>query len=82
MSLRFPAATNRLPTLAQGTELYRRLSQSFGYLNMQGYCAGGSTFGEAVAGCRKFPVVIGESGTGFAVGQGGCEKWAWKVLFV
>jgi len=42
-----------------GPSFYKRLSQSFGYLNKAGYCppAGGS--------CVRFPVLLGETGTGF-----------------
>ena len=50
----------------QGPALYKRLSQSFGYLNKQGYCMGGSnTVGKPSGNCHVFPVVIGETGTGF-----------------
>ncbi|KAK9793451.1 hypothetical protein WJX73_008796 [Symbiochloris irregularis] len=40
-----------------GSTLYKRLSESFGYLNDKGYCVG--TF------CHKFPVLLGEFGSGF-----------------
>ena len=51
----------------QGPALYKRLSQSFGYLNKQGYCLDGSnTVGQSSgSNCHVFPVVIGETGTGF-----------------
>ena len=51
----------------QGPALYKRLSQSFGYLNKQGYCLDGSnTVGNpSGSNCHVFPVVIGETGTGF-----------------
>lgn len=50
----------------QGPALYKRLSQSFGYLNKQGYCLDGSnTVGKPSGTCHVFPVVIGETGTGF-----------------
>lgn len=50
----------------QGPALYKRLSQSFGYLNKQGYCLDGSnTVGKPSGNCHVFPVVIGETGTGF-----------------
>ena len=51
----------------QGPALYKRLSQSFGYLNKQGYCLDGSnTVGNpSGSNCPVVPVVIGETGTGF-----------------
>ena len=50
----------------EGPALYKRLSQSFGYLNKQGYCLDGSNaVGKPSGNCHVFPVVIGETGTGF-----------------
>ena len=49
----------------QGPPLYKRLSQSFGYLNKQGYCDGSNAVGAPTGKCHIFPVVIGETGTGF-----------------
>ena len=43
-----------------GAGLYRRLSQSFGYLNKEGYCPG-----DGSGPCVRFPVFLGETGTGF-----------------
>lgn len=40
-----------------GQALYKRLSDSFGYLNKEGYCMGTT--------CHRFPVVVGETGSGF-----------------
>ena len=37
-----------------GVQLYQMLSNSFGYLNKQGYCHNGN--------CQKFPVILGETG--------------------
>ena len=39
--------------------------QSFGYLNKQGYCDGSNKVGAPSGNCHIFPVVIGETGTGF-----------------
>ena len=39
--------------------------QSFGYLNKQGYCDGSNKVGAPSGACHLFPVVIGETGTGF-----------------
>jgi hypothetical protein len=49
----------------QGAPMYKRLSQSFGYLNKQGYCDGGNAVGAPSGNCHVFPVVLGETGTGF-----------------
>ena len=40
-----------------GSALFQRLSQSFGYLNKQGYCA------QSTGQCHQFPVVLGEFGS-------------------
>jgi len=42
--------------------LFNRLSLSFGYLNKQGYCSRSNP-----NNCHQFPVVIGETGTTFAL---------------
>jgi len=42
-----------------GAGLRKRLDNSFGYLSTTGFCPGGG------APCRKFPVVIGETGSKF-----------------
>ena len=51
----------------QGTALWQRLSESFGYLNKQGYCSGSNTVGQPSGSCHLFPVIIGETGTAFSV---------------
>ena len=51
----------------QGTALWQRLSESFGYLNKQGYCSGSNTVGQPSGTCHLFPVIIGETGTAFSV---------------
>ena len=45
-----------------GSGLFNRLSLSFGYLNKQGYCSRSNP-----QNCHQFPVVIGETGTTFAL---------------
>ncbi len=45
-----------------GSGLFNRLSLSFGYLNKQGYCSRSNS-----KNCHQFPVVIGETGTTFAL---------------
>lgn len=45
-----------------GSGLFNRLSLSFGYLNKQGYCSRSNP-----KICHQFPVVIGETGTTFAL---------------
>ncbi len=45
-----------------GSGLFDRLSLSFGYLNKQGYCSRSNP-----NNCHQFPVVIGETGTTFAL---------------
>ncbi len=51
----------------QGTELWARFSASWGYLNKQGYCDGSNTLGSPSGNCHLFPVILGETGTGFTV---------------
>ncbi len=51
----------------QGQALWARLSASHGYLNKQGYCDGGNTLGSPSGNCHLFPVIWGETGTGFTV---------------
>ena len=51
----------------QGQSLWARLSASHGYLNKQGYCDGGNTLGSPSGNCHLFPVIWGETGTGFTV---------------
>jgi hypothetical protein len=58
----------------QGPALYKRLSQSFGYLNKQGYCTGSNTVGAPSGTCHVFPVILGEMGSGFAVRPSRC-RW-------
>ena len=43
-----------------GAALFKRLSQSFGYLNKQGYCSRSNP-----SKCHRFAVAIGETGTAF-----------------
>ena len=52
----------------QGYDLWRRFSLSWGYLNRQGYCTGSNTVGNPSGTCKQFPVILGETGTNFAVG--------------
>ena len=52
---------------AQGESLWARFSASHGYLNKQGYCDGGNTLGSPSGNCHLFPVIWGETGTGFTV---------------
>ena len=40
-----------------GAELYTRLSQAWGYLNVDGYCSRTDP-----TNCHRFPIVIGEFG--------------------
>lgn len=49
----------------QGTSLWARYSASFGYLNKQGYCTGSNVLGSPSGDCHLFPVILGETGTGF-----------------
>ena len=51
----------------QGAALWARLSASHGYFNKQGYCDGSNTLGAPSGSCHLFPVVWGETGTGFTV---------------
>ena len=51
----------------QGAALWARLSASHGYFNKQGYCDGGNTLGAPSGNCHLFPVIWGETGTGFTV---------------
>ena len=51
----------------QGSALWARFSASWGYLNKQGYCDGGNTLGSPSGSCHLFPVLLGETGTGFTV---------------
>ena len=51
----------------QGAALWARLSASHGYLNKQGYCDGSNTLGSPSGNCHQFPVIWGETGTGFTV---------------
>jgi hypothetical protein len=51
----------------QGPPLYQRLSQSFGYLNKQGYCTSSNTVGAPSGTCHIFPIILGEMGSGFVV---------------
>jgi hypothetical protein len=53
--------------LTQGAALWARFSASFGYLNKQGYCDGSNTLGSPSGNCHVFPVILGETGTGFTV---------------
>lgn len=53
--------------LEQGSDLWKRFSRSFGYLNKQGYCTGSNTLGSPSGTCYKFPVIFGEIGTDFHV---------------
>ena len=41
-----------------GAVLYTRLSQTWGYLNREGYCARGQ-----LGNCHRFPIAIGEFGS-------------------
>jgi hypothetical protein len=51
----------------QGAGLWKRLSQSFGYLSQQGYCTGGNTLGSPAGACHRFPTMLGETGSGMTV---------------
>ena len=51
----------------QGAALWARLSASHGYFNKQGYCDGSNTLGAPSGNCHLFPVIWGETGTGFTV---------------
>lgn len=51
----------------QGASLWARLSASHGYFNKQGYCMGSNTLGSPSGDCHLFPVIWGETGTGFTV---------------
>ncbi len=52
----YPPSVSKKPS-DTGTELYNRLSTSFGYLNKTGYCINTT--------CYKYPVAIGEFGSWF-----------------
>eukprot|EP00884_Botryococcus_braunii_P017026 jgi/Botrbrau1/4006/Bobra.0016s0017.1 len=52
-------------SMPQGPPLYQRLSQSFGYLNKQGYCTDSNAVGSPSGTCHIFPVIFGEMGSGF-----------------
>lgn len=45
--------------------MWARFSASWGYLNKQGYCTGSNVLGSPSGDCHLFPVIIGETGTGF-----------------
>lgn len=68
----------------QGESLWARLSASHGYLNKQGYCDGGNTLGSPSGNCHLFPVIWGETGTGFTVSvssqQAVLGQSAWKCI--
>ena len=59
-----------------GSALFTRLSQSFGYLNKQGYCSRSNS-----NNCHRFPVVIGETGTNFAL-QADTQQMADFALYL
>ena len=50
------------PAGNKGSDLFERLTTSFGYLNKKGYC---SEKKGSEAPCFLFPVILGETGTGF-----------------
>lgn len=50
------------PAGNKGNDLFERLTTSFGYLNKKGYC---SEKRGSEAPCFVFPVILGETGTGF-----------------
>ena len=50
------------PAGNKGSDLFERLTTSFGYLNKKGYC---SEKKGSEAPCFVFPVILGETGTGF-----------------
>jgi aryl-phospho-beta-D-glucosidase BglC (GH1 family) len=53
----YPTSVTTNPNDAVGAGLYKRLSDSFGYLMTKGYCHNGT--------CQRFPVAVGEVGSKF-----------------
>ncbi|DBB06710.1 TPA: hypothetical protein ACH3X1_012211 [Trebouxia sp. C0004] len=58
----YPPSISEAHDKFTGSGLFNRLSLSFGYLNKQGYCSRSNPHN-----CHQFPVVIGETGTTFAL---------------
>nr|QOL01204.1 putative extracellular protein TR9_013c [Trebouxia lynnae] len=58
----YPPSITKAHDKYTGSALFNRLSLSFGYLNKQGYCSRSNP-----GNCHRFPVVIGETGTNFAL---------------
>ncbi|KAL0031693.1 hypothetical protein WJX79_001570 [Trebouxia sp. C0005] len=58
----YPPSISEAHDKYTGSGLFNRLSLSFGYLNKQGYCSRSNS-----NNCHQFPVVIGETGTTFAL---------------
>ena len=60
-------STHHEEDVVTGAGLRKRLDNSFGYLATTGFCPGGGSArgGKGAAPCRKFPVVIGETGSRF-----------------
>ncbi len=53
----YPPSVTGSPATDRGAALFKRLSDSFGYLNDKGYCNGGK--------CKVFPIAVGEFGSKF-----------------
>ncbi|BDA48966.1 probable major extracellular endoglucanase at N-terminal half [Coccomyxa sp. Obi] len=61
----YPPSISMAQDETQGTALWARFSASWGYLNKQGYCTGSNVLGSPSGDCHLFPVILGETGTGF-----------------
>lgn len=55
----YPPSISKATSSYSGSDLYNRLTKSFGSLNKAGYCRSDGS------GCHQFAIAIGETGTAF-----------------